>query len=1236
VNYFILFTFEVQNSSAMKKLLFYLFLAICSLSATAQVNVNDLIIQGTVTNVNTNSPVGGWPVTITGMGMTSQVFTNGVGIYTDTIFGGSQIGPNQVFVVETINCDSSAVIQTVSNNQGTIDNATVNLQIVCGAPNECSAPISMTIMNGNTYRFYTDTVPGIVSYAWVVTTFEDDTATSSGSFSATPSAYFSGSTFNSPDYVEACLTLTFDDGCVASSCDTFVYCDAGFSYALNEQYGLTLTPDFPVEYSNELHIWTITGPGIPNPTQNTEVATYYVEPGATYTVCQQLLITSTGCNTNECQVITIPDTETPTCDAAFTYYYLPTNGFLSVNSPYTNAQGSFQHTWSVTSYMNNGTFNTNNQLNPSGNSLFVAANTNALEICHTLTNLNTGCETSSCQYIDFCSSDYTYTIDTTNQVMFLTASGVQSLGTHSWNIVYHAAGGIYDSEILNGPIATFLLPDGILDITICHLVNNTGPTVNCSSSTCDTIVFCNAEFTAIDNGTSTTGIWAVSPPTPGAVYTWSITGPGYNGTAYSGSYFNFTPVPNEPYYVCMAYFNTETGCSASNCDTIVVEGISDSCSAEFTYTYNNNVLLAQASTPYFSGNMYSWTAQSSVYGTLFSNQSSGPYETITIPPDAGTVYICMNLTNDFYGCNSSFCDTLILPSGNCSAEFNYNLTGDQLTLSAVEPIVAGGNYNWLVTSSNLGPLYGSNGITVNFIVCTIPPGAGNLEVCFTYSNSITGCADSLCIGIPNEIDSTCTADIVMGYAPSGWPMFFANGGSEIASYSWILTPYDSNGQALGSGFFSTQENAYIPAGTSYASIEACLAVTFASGCTWDGCTTFTAPPDTANMLPCNALFTYTGPLPIGNSYNFIGVTNEENAYHVWTFGDGSTSTEVSPFHAFEITGVYTVCHIVGINGVCADTSCYTANFIGNGNTGLFIAGEVNAGANVPDNGKVKLYAIDTLSNSVNLVAEYTLINSGNYIFNGLEAGIYLIKAGLVQGSAWYGDYVPTYFGSQFYWFDAEPVYLTQSGDNYDIALIYAGNGGGPGSVGGNIDDGPFRLMDPESAGVENVNPVAGADVIVTDLGGNPQRWIDADNNGNFNIGNLAYGTYRLWADEPGMTCVPIEFTISPEFPYVYIELVMGEDLTGIEGHTEITSVGEVYPNPALNNTFIKLNSTTSDEVSIQISGLDGKAVYQAAQTISGNSIIEIPSSAFASGLYILHINSKKEAFSISRKLQVIR
>jgi len=1269
----------------------------------------------------------------------------------------------------------------------------------------CSAPIALNIVNGNTYRFWTDSIVGIQSYAWIVTTFEDDTATSSGSYSSTSSAYFAGSTFNSPDYVQVCLTLTFVDGCVSSNCDTFPYCDAGFTYALNEQYGLTLTADFPAAYMNELHYWTVNGPGIPNPTQNTEIPTYYVTPGATYNICQQLMITSSGCNTTECQDITIPDTIVPVCDAAFTYYYQPTNAYLNVSSPYAYGQGSFEHNWLVTSYMSDGTVNANNQLNVNNNSLFVAANTSALEICHTLTNLNTGCVDSSCQYLDFCTAEYTHVIDTANQVLTLTAGGIQTLASHSWNVTYHAIGGVYDSEILNGPIATFFLPEGILDMTICHMVNNTFPGSTCSSYACDTIVFCNAEFTVIDNGNGTAGIWAVSPPTPGAVYTWSITGPGYNGAAYSGSYFNFTPVPNEPYYVCMAYFNGETGCSASNCDTVVVGGITDTCSAEFTYTFwNNDNFYTWPLNPHVEGNSYSYTVESSVYGILADNEtSSNPG--FTIPLDAGTVSICLNLTNEFSLCNATFCDTMsVSPDTSCTADivagygsngwpeftvnggaeiasYNWNIAtydsnGTALEFfssmqsnasipagtayASIEVVLAiifetgcqwGGSlihtgqpdslitcdasiqysyvgdvpnpsmfpyqfysayssdtaaviHSWVTsdgqTSSSYSPLFGFapgtytichsvsdvNGLCSDStcISLTVVPDSSNTLPCnadFSHSGplltnnsyqfiglpnsdnahhlwtfgdgasseqeypfhaydtigeynvchivSIDGvCADTICITIQATENPACTAEIVTGYAPNGWPMFSAIGGSEIATYNWILTPYDSNGQGYGgSFFFSSQSNAYVPAGTLYAGVEGCLSVTFTNGCAWNGCANFTAPPDTANFLPCNAQFSYTGPLQ-PDSYQFIGVMNDSDAYHEWTFGDGTSSNLAMPIHSYASPGNYEVCHIVGIDGVCADTVCSTIYF------GLYLAGTVNVGANCIDFGSVKLYSLDTLSNSVELIGQYPMDNNLCYYnFIGLTPGIYLVRAGLSDSSSYYNDYVPTYFGSQYYWFDAEPIYLTQSGDFYNISLIYGSNPGGNGTVNGSIDDGPFRLSNPALSSAQS--PVLGAQVVITDLANVPQRWVRTDNSGAFSILDLAYGTYRLMADEPGMTCLPIEFTLSEQTPGVTIDLVMGDEITGIVSYETSAIQANIYPNPSNSLANLNIELMKPASLTMTMTSITGQVMWtQTNSFLQGKSSIQIPVRGIADGLYFLSIFSDKGQLITSRKMQV--
>jgi PKD repeat protein len=378
---------------------------------------------------------------------------------------------------------------------------------------------------------------------------------------------------------------------------------------------------------------------------------------------------------------------------------------------------------------------------------------------------------------------------------------------------------------------------------------------------------------------------------------------------------------------------------------------------------------------------------------------------------------------------------------------------------------------------------------------------------------------------------------------------------------------------------------------------------------------------------CDASFTLQGPTN-PDDYGFIGVGNNQNSYHLWTFGDGTSSTLAMPFHGYDNPGTYEVCHITGIDGVCADTVCNTFYI------GLYISGTINVGANCIDFGSVKLYSLDTISNSVELIGQYPMNNNLCYYdFTGLTPGIYLVRAGLSDSSSYYNDYVPTYFGSQFYWNDAEPIYLTQSGFLYNISLIYGSNPGGNGTVNGSIDDGPFRLSNPELSSAQS--PVLGAQVIITDLAGVPQRWVRTDNSGAFTIPDLAYGTYRLMADEPGMTCLPIEFTLSEQTPGVTIDLVMGEEISGIVSYEASAIQANIYPNPSNSLANLNIELMKPASLTMTMTSITGQVTWtQTNSFLQGKSSIQIPVRGIADGLYFLSIYSDNGQLITSRKMQV--
>jgi len=90
-----------------------------------------------------------------------------------------------------------------------------------------------------------------------------------------------------------------------------------------------------------------------------------------------------------------------------------------------------------------------------------------------------------------------------------------------------------------------------------------------------------------------------------------------------------------------------------------------------------------------------------------------------------------------------------------------------------------------------------------------------------------------CVNTPS-----CTTSIIQSLTPNNIIIYSATSGSAITSYSWLVTPYDSNGQAMGSGQFSTQANAYLTNTFGVNYVVACLTATFNNGCVFDTCMTF--------------------------------------------------------------------------------------------------------------------------------------------------------------------------------------------------------------------------------------------------------------------------------------------------------------------------------------------------------------------------------------------------------------
>ena len=160
----------------------------------------------------------------------------------------------------------------------------------------------------------------------------------------------------------------------------------------------------------------------------------------------------------------------------------------------------------------------------------------------------------------------------------------------------------------------------------------------------------------------------------------------------------------------------------------------------------------------------------------------------------------------------------------------------------------------------------------------------------------------------------CQASFVTTMPPNSSVATFTN--TSTGNYSGIYWYF-------GDGSTSTQSN---PVHTYSPGIYSVCLTVFDSltSCQSTFCDTLVIGTSTS----CQANFTVNIQ---GNNVQFLNSSGGSYSTILWDFGDGSTSTIVSPWHQFANSGVYTVCLTIGDSATaCFDTYCMTVSILNAG------------------------------------------------------------------------------------------------------------------------------------------------------------------------------------------------------------------------------------------------------------------------------------------------------------------
>ncbi len=679
-------------------------------------------------------------------------------------------------------------------------------------------------------------------------------------------------------------------------------------------------------------------------------------------------------------------------------------------------------------------------------------------------------------------------------------------------------------------------------------------------------------------------------------YQWNF---GDGGTSTLADPVHTYPAPGY-YNVSLTIGALGTTCYNTLTQTLYVwDSTATGCQAYYTfYTDTTSSVAVCHFTDQSVGNITSWLWD-------FGDPASGANNTSTLQnpvhsySSTGPFTACLTI-NGPDSCNDVSCQTFgfNLP-GDCDAAFTYYS----------DSVNAGQTVHFIDQSQ--GTIYGwywnfgdpASGVTNTSTLqnpthtFTVP---GTYNVCLTIYGA-DSCQDVTCQALTINVLPNCQAAFTYYTDSTGSAYavhFLDQSVGNITNWAWTF----------GDGSSSSEQNPVhvYPAPGYYL-----VSLTVSSPNQWCSDVVY----DTIYVnggLPCQASFVYNVNPSTGNrTVTFTDQSAGGPVSWVWSFGDGTSSTEQNPVHTYTgATVSYNVCLTITTSNSCTSTWCQTV-LLPDSTSYNQVYGQVFAGNFPLTSGLAVIYSHDTINPGQAIVEIFPIDSNGVYFFTQIPDGDYYILAIPFDS----GEYLPTYYGNTISWSQATLVSLGTPNNPYNIQLVAAGQMmPGNGSIGGQISQGEFH-----GAPTDLIN------MILFNNLGQAIGFTRVSASGSFSFPSLTYGTYILHPELPGVSADNILVILSESQPHAEIVMTYsGNKILGMGSPNDLVSRFNIFPNPATDHVSISLTLTRSMPVVAEIHNLTGqRMVSKSFDLRSGSQQIELSTAHLTPGIYTLRIFAKQ-------------
>lgn len=540
----------------------------------------------------------------------------------------------------------------------------------------------------------------------------------------------------------------------------------------------------------------------------------------------------------------------------------------------------------------------------------------------------------------------------------------------------------------------------------------------------------------------------------------------------------------------------------------------------------------------------------------WNTDEEGPSIEVTVSGE-----YCVTIT-DAFGCSEYDCISVEVDSSlfsECYAFiFENNSSGFIDELSVISYGVAPYIYSWTFNNNEI-----SNAESIEVSL--------DGEYCVTIIDSAV-CTFNACYQYENE--DACSVEINCNSGGAIGELSATGYGVEPIIYNW------STGES-GVSIFIGNPGVY------------CVTMTDANGCTAETCCVI--EDGTSDSCDGEILTENAEGITAILSVVVTGVDVSEVSSIIWSTGDTLGQIEVTE------EGLY--CAFVTLEDGCVFEVCtyYLQDeyYLDNGIVIIY----QNPNSQVGESAIVELYRQEEgLFYFYSEVPQVTVLGiDGVFYLDNIDDGTYIVRAKPEQSE----NYIPSYVNTSPFWDESETIVIVEGGNGIvnvvRIDAIEIIPSQGVGAIYGNTWD--YEI----------------GDNIMLFQGSTPVGQSYTDVSGNFMFESLAYGTYTVVWERPGLEREEVVVTLSEYNPEIY-DLFFGEIVATVD-KVSLDNIS-VFPNPS--NGIFRVNSSVLFESSIliTITDINGKLVKEFGADISEKKEFSINLEDVEDGLYIMSLKYK--------------